>query len=134
MIEDIKRACNDISWKSEINDIVYWGECDTAAIVIKIGYASYEKQVRIQIVSEDLGDNRSGCWVDSTECYKLELNDKVRVTKDIIDASHDEIRVREGTICRFRGFDSDGDIKLSMMDASKCARILTVFYEELRWL
>lgn len=48
------------TWKSKIDDAVYYGDCHTAALVLKVGYASYECQVRIAFVNGDLNDHRTG--------------------------------------------------------------------------
>ena len=85
--------------------------------VYRIGWGSYEHEVRVHCLDEDTNVFSSGHWKSKGSLRKLEvLDDLVVYRKGLVEALEGRRKIPKGTECRFRGFDGDGDIKLMIGD------------------
>ena len=112
-------------------DIVFWRDDRMPSIVMRVGYGSYEREVRIAFVHENQNLRGVGRWVCSADCYKLETGDNLVATASMTDASEERNEVASGTICKFRGFDKDGDFIVCVGAGRLKSRRVSMFREEL---
>ena len=126
-----RKACEDDSWKLAVGDIVYIDEGARPHRVFRIGFAQYEKEVRVARLHEDTTRWSTGFWVGTDRCYKLEPGDSVTAMKEIIDATEARREIPRGTKCIFTGWDPDGDVMLEFEAAPGRRAEMVVFVEEL---
>ena len=113
------------------DDVVFWRDDQVPSFVMRAGYGPYECKVRIAFVHENRHLHGVGRWVCSADCYKLEPGDKIVATANVIDASENRNKITAGTLCRFCGFDEDGDFLICIGAGRMKNRRLTIFREEL---
>jgi len=128
-VKNVIKSCLDDSWKLAIGYIVYIGEHDKPHRVFRIGYREYEREVWVARLHENINLRSTGFWVSTDRCYKLEPNDSVTVTDDIIAATEDKRLIPHGTKCNFKGWDQDGHVLLDFGGQSG-RRIRTVVFQE----
>jgi len=85
--------------------------CRFPHIVVRSGYGVYREEVRIRRWDEP-DRFESGLWQHYSHLIPLEINDSVSPDRNITAATMDGYVVAAGTQCRFKGFDSDGDVVL----------------------
>jgi hypothetical protein len=131
-ILELKKICGDTSWILHSGDLVFWREDQVASHVMRIGYGPYDREVRIAYVHENANVRGAGRWVCSADCYKLELGDTIVATASMTDASEDRNKIDAGTICRFRGFDEDGDLLIAIDNMRTKPQHVMMFRDELQ--
>jgi len=97
-------------WRLKVDDIVYVGEEARPSIVIRIGYDSYEREVRVAGIRENRNLRTTGRWVRTDHCHVLETDDELKATANIEDSSEERRLIPIGSLCRFIGQDDDGDV------------------------
>ena len=81
--------------------------------VYRIGWGSYEHEVRVHSLDEDPSVFSSGHWKFKSSLRKLELFDKLVVYREgLVEASKGGRKIPKGTEFVFWEFDEDGDVKL----------------------
>ena len=80
LLRQVLEETHDTSWMLEYGDIVYIDRELSPCIVIRNGFADYERHVRVAGVRENLKDWAVGRWVRSDRCFKLEVGDKLVAT------------------------------------------------------
>ena len=81
--------------------------------VYRIGWGSYEQEVRIHRLGEDANVFSSGHWKFKSSLRKLEVFDNLVVYREgLVEALYKRRKSPKGTECRFGGFDKDGDVRL----------------------
>ena len=123
--------CSDMSWKLDPSDIVYVGSDIHPSIVLRNGYGQYERKVRLAGIRENLKDSRTGRWVGTDECFKLEHGDVLVASGNIVDATENKNVIPAGTRCIYIGRDGDGDVLL-MVGTPRARRI--IFKEDIHRL
>ena len=85
--------------------------------VYRIGWGSYEHEVRVHCLGEDANVFSSGHWRFKSSLLKLEVFDGLVVYREgLVEALEGKRKIPKGTECRFWGFDEDGDVKLMNAD------------------
>ena len=85
--------------------------------VYRIGWGSYEHEVRVHCLDEDENVFSSGHWKFKGSLLKLEILDDLVVYREgLVEALEGKRTIPKGTECRFWGFDEDGDVKLMNAD------------------
>ena len=130
-LAQLNKACADTSWMLKSGDIVFWRDDQIPSIVMRVGYGSYEREVRIAFVNESLNLRGVGRWVSSADCYKLDPGDNLVATTSVVDASEERREIPAGAICKFCGFDEDGDLIVCMGAGRLKSRRISIFREEL---
>ena len=98
--------------------------------MFRIGYGTYEREVRVAQLHEDLTNRTVGFWVSTDRCYKLEVGDNLVATASIMDATEDKKVIPAGVRCKFFGFDSDGDVLLGLLDQGTPRPLRRVIFHE----
>ena len=106
--------CSDDSWKLQHGDIVYVDLDMYPSIVLRNGYDQYEREVRVARVRENLSDWKTGRWVPTDLCFKLEVGDRLVVNDEIVDATENRRLIPKDTKCKYIGRDEDGDILIAI--------------------
>ena len=128
LVSHVITCCADDSWKLQHGDIVCVGEDPRPSRVYRLGHGDFDGQVRVAWLDEDESIWQNGRWVGTDQCHKLEVGDRLMATSDIIDATDNRRLIPEGTISRFRGHDSDGDVLITI-GGTKIKTV--IFYEDL---
>ena len=83
--------------------------------VYRVGWGSYEFEVRVHRLDEDTNVFSSGHWRSKDALVKLEFLDSMVVYREgLLEALEGRRKIPKGTECQFWGFDEDGDVKLTI--------------------
>eukprot|EP00927_Polykrikos_kofoidii_P080069 TRINITY_DN76935_c0_g1_i1.p1 TRINITY_DN76935_c0_g1~~TRINITY_DN76935_c0_g1_i1.p1 ORF type:complete len:223 (-),score=25.78 TRINITY_DN76935_c0_g1_i1:34-702(-) len=104
----IRASYTDDGWKLFAGD-VFRGTHRWPYQVIRIRLGEYEREVRIARFGDTLSDYRAGCWVDTSNLFKLEDNDMLEAVNDFEDSPTDRKVMKHGSRWHFHGWDCDGD-------------------------
>ena len=100
-----------------IGDIVFTklaGDSPGPFRVYLMGWGNYRHEVRVLSLDEDANEFSSGRWKFKSHLRKLEVSDGMVVYREGLIEALQGRRVPKGTECRFRGYDKDGDVQLSI--------------------
>ena len=82
--------------------------------VYRVGWGSYEFEVRVHRLDEDTNVFSSGHWRSKDALVKLEFLDSMVVYREgLLEALEGRRKILKGTECQFLGFDGDVMLKIS---------------------
>ena len=94
--------------------------------VYRVGWGSYEHEVRTHCLDEDTNVFSNGHWRFKSALLKLEILDNLVVYREgLAEALEGRRKIPKGTECQFWEFDEDGDVKLTI----GCDRTIIFSYD-----
>eukprot|EP00449_Zooxanthella_nutricula_P057314 CAMPEP_0198561666 /NCGR_PEP_ID=MMETSP1462-20131121/95842_1 /TAXON_ID=1333877 /ORGANISM="Brandtodinium nutriculum, Strain RCC3387" /LENGTH=150 /DNA_ID=CAMNT_0044292573 /DNA_START=78 /DNA_END=530 /DNA_ORIENTATION=- len=116
-----------------VGDVVYIGTDRSPYLIKRVGYDLYKEELRVIRIGET-DSYAAGHWVHYSRLYLLEIGDMLEVMHDVVDATQSFRTLHAGSQCRFRGYDDDGDIMLTLVPALDGCLHITLFFDDMQKL